>query len=190
MDHSPKYLKTCALHSTTPEGEVVRNVTSGNTADTRTPYNQNRWVEWSNIYSRNVRIDYKMVDIKLLMKYFGNLLESKRPSGTIPSNHLNHLRPLWLINTAYFTLKENSCYLFRIFCMLGSVLNALHTGSLLIFITLYRVAIIIHSLKWRHWDTEKMTDSTPGWFLHPQIWFRERDSDTLSSSLRICSLSV
>lgn len=42
---------------------------------------------------------YKTVYIKLLMKHLGSLLESKRPSGTVPSNHLNHLRPSCLINT-------------------------------------------------------------------------------------------
>lgn len=39
---------------------------------------------------------YKTVYIKLFIKHLRCLLESKRPSGTIPRNCLNHLRPCLL----------------------------------------------------------------------------------------------
>ena len=93
MGHRPRDLKNFALHGISPEGEVVRNGTFGNMADTRELF-RSKSDEMNGLifYSRILRISFKTMDIQPLMKDLRYLFESKRPLGTIPNNHLSHLK--------------------------------------------------------------------------------------------------
>ena len=104
---------------------------------------------------------YKTVYIKLLIKHLGWLLESKRPSGTIPRNCLNHLRPC-LIDTIYHKGQKLQ-FIQDVLCV-RACSNFLHTGSLSLYSNSVRVILLILPIA-----QDKDTGKQRTWLIQTQV---------------------